>query len=423
MIIKKTYALAAGWNDTKKHNKETFKIWHKLIDNKINNNKGVLYAVLTGKINNITVIDLDILKAENRNEEFENLVQSAETFQVSTPKGEHHYFLYCPYLKNKIGFLGYIDILNDTKCVIGAGTLRDDGFYSILEENELKPISKALFDFIPDNLKNDFEKDYYKLMNNAVFGKTMENVRNRVQVKLPTTLKKAQKYTNSPNCTKWEIIDENMPLVSLKEKNVKLDKPIYAGFSILDLSKYLMYDFYYNIMKPKYGQNLKLLATDTDSFFFAVYTEDLYKDIWDMREHFDMSEYSKENPLYDETNKKVIGKFKDELGDNIMSEFIGVRPKCYSYKKHSIKDGYKNIKKLKGVPSSIVKTDIKHEDYDKCVSENKPLSCKVHGIRSSKLQNYAIQQVKTALSNTDDKRYWDLSLGYQSLALGHRDIK
>ena len=69
---------------------------------------------------------------------------------------------------------------------------------------------------------------------------------------------------------------------------------LQAGFSILDLSKYLMYDFYYNIMKPKYGQNLKLLATDTDSFFFAVYTEDLYKDIWEIREHFDMSEYSKE---------------------------------------------------------------------------------------------------------------------------------
>ena len=84
-------------------------------------------------------------------------------------------------------------------------------------------------------------------MNNAVFGKTMENVRNRVQVKLPTTLKKAQKNTNSPNCTKWEIIDENILLVSLKEKSVKLDKPIYDGFSILDLSKYLMYDFYYNV--------------------------------------------------------------------------------------------------------------------------------------------------------------------------------
>ncbi|EKX44397.1 hypothetical protein GUITHDRAFT_175435 [Guillardia theta CCMP2712] len=270
--------------------------------------------------------------------------------------------------------------------------------------------------------KNDFEKDYYKLMNNAVFGKTMENVRNRVKVKLPTTLEKAQKYSNKPNCTKWEIIHNEMVLVSLKEESVKLDKPIYAGFSILDLSKYLMYDFYYNIMKPKYKENLKLLATDTDSFFFAVYTEDLYNDIWEMREHFDMSEYSKENPLHDETNKKVIGKFKDELGDKIMSEFIGVRPKCYSYKKYSMKDGYENVKKLKGVPSAIVKTDIKHDDYDKCVSENKPLTCKVHGIRSSKLQNYTIKQSKTALSNTDDKRYWDVSLGFSSLALGHYRI-
>jgi len=271
--------------------------------------------------------------------------------------------------------------------------------------------------------KNDFEKDYYKLMNNAVFGKTMENVRNRVQVKLPTTLKKAQKYTNSPNCTKWDIIEENMLLVSLKEKSVRLDKPIYAGFTILDLSKYLMYDFYYGVMKPKYQDNLKLLATDTDSFFFAIYTEDVYKDIWEMREHFDMSEYSKENPLYDETNKKVIGKFKDELGDHVMSEFIGVRPKCYSYEKYSMEDGIKNVKRLKGVPKSIVSKDIKHEDYDKCVSENKDLTCVVHGIRSSMLQNYTIRQKKTALSNTDDKRFWHPSLGFQSLALGNKNIE
>eukprot|EP00960_Hanusia_phi_P003451 101998-Hanusia_phi.AAC.1 len=95
-------------------------------------------------------------------------------------------------------------------------------------------------------------------------------------------------------------------------------------------------------MKPKYNENCKLLATDTDSFFFAVHTEDLYKDIWEIREYFDMSEYSKENPYYDPTNKKVIGKFKDELGDHVMSEFIGVRPKCYSYLKHSFKEGIEN---------------------------------------------------------------------------------
>ena len=153
MILKKQYAFPYKWNDPKIYNEAKFNEWYDLIDDKINNNEGVLYAVLTGKINNITVFDLDIVKAKNRNEEFEKLVQSAETFQVSTPKGEHHYFLYSPYLKSKIGFLGYVDILNDTKSAVGAGVLRDDGFYSILDEHTLKPMSKELFEFIPDNLK------------------------------------------------------------------------------------------------------------------------------------------------------------------------------------------------------------------------------------------------------------------------------
>jgi hypothetical protein len=131
----------------------------------------------------------------------------------------------------------------------------------------------------------------------------------------------------------------------LEKKTVKLDKPIYAGFSILDLSKLHMYKFHYDTMKPKYGDNLQLLMTDTDSLVYEIQTEDLYKDMFEMKEHFDMSSYGKENPIYDKTNEKVIGKFKDETGDKIITEFVGVRPKCYSF----LTNDNKESKKLKGI--------------------------------------------------------------------------
>ena len=118
--------------------------------------------------------------------------------------------------------------------------------------------------------------------------------------------------------------------MKLNKKTVQLNKPIYAGFSILELSKYHMYDFHYNIMKPRYNENIELLMTDTDSLVYEIKTDDFYKDMYDMKHHFDMSEYSKQNPIYDETNKKVIGKFKDETGDKVIKTFVGVRSKVYA---------------------------------------------------------------------------------------------
>ena len=160
MIIEKTYAFPRKWQKDETHNKETFKRWNNKIVKTIEKEQAVLYAVLTGKVNGITVIDLDIAKAKNRNQEFENLVQSAETFKVSTPKGEHHYFDYFPYIKTSSNFLGYIDFRNDGGCAIGAGVLRDDGFYSLLEKNDsineisvFQKIPKKLFDKIDDKYK------------------------------------------------------------------------------------------------------------------------------------------------------------------------------------------------------------------------------------------------------------------------------
>jgi hypothetical protein len=266
--------------------------------------------------------------------------------------------------------------------------------------------------------KNEFEKDYFKLMNNAVFGKTMENVRGRFDVKCAFDEKYFTKYTSKPNFNTADKISNNddfFMLMKLDKKTVKLDKPIYAGFSILDLSKLHMYKFHYGIMKPKYGDNLQLLMTDTDSLVYEVQTDDLYQQMYDMKEHFDMSEYSKENPIYDVTNKKVIGKFKDETKDKVITEFVGVRPKCYSF----LTNDNKESKKLKGITKCVVKKNIKFDHYKKCVFNDLNDADKyvhVNSIRTKDMSNYSLVQKKKALDNNDDKRVW---FGETSLAYGH----
>ena len=163
--------------------------------------------------------------------------------------------------------------------------------------------------------KNDFEKDFFKLMNNAVFGKTMENVRKHRDIKLVTTDKKRSKLVSEPNYHTMNYISEDLSIIEMKRIKVKLNKPIYLGLPILEISKLLMYEFWYDYMKPKYGDNVKLCYMDTDSFITNMKTEDFYKDIAnDVEKRFDTSNYQCDRLLPTGKNKKVIGLMKDELG-------------------------------------------------------------------------------------------------------------
>ena len=163
--------------------------------------------------------------------------------------------------------------------------------------------------------KNDFEKDFFKLMNNAVFGKTMENVRKHRDIKLVTTDKKRSKLVSEPNYHTMNYISEDLSIIEMKRTKVKMNKPIYLGLSILEISKILMYEFLYDYMKPKYGNNVKLCYMDTDSFIMSIKTEDFYKDIAnDVEKRFDTSNYEVDRPLPTGKNKKLIGLMKDELG-------------------------------------------------------------------------------------------------------------
>ena len=159
--------------------------------------------------------------------------------------------------------------------------------------------------------KNNFEKDFFKLMNNCVFGKTIENIENRVDIKLVTDKNNARKLAAKPNYDHCTIFDENLVAIHMTKTKIYYNKPVYLGMCILDLSKTLMYDFHYNYMKPKYGSEAKLLYTDTDSLIYEIGTEDCYKDIaGDLETLFDTSEFDASHPSGIQTgvNKKVIGR-------------------------------------------------------------------------------------------------------------------
>ena len=187
-------------------------------------------------------------------------------------------------------------------------------------------------------------KIFFKLMNNSVFGKTMENIRNRVDIRLVTNKKDAKKLISKPTYKNRTIFCESLIAFEMKKEKLVFDKPVYLGMSILDLSKTLMYDFHYNYIKPKYDERADLLYTDTDSLIYEIEPEDLYQDINpDVKSRFDTSNYSKDHPSGIDTgvNKKVIGIFKAEAGGKLMAEFVGLRSKSYSF----IMDGGEEEKK------------------------------------------------------------------------------
>jgi len=162
---------------------------------------------------------------------------------------------------------------------------------SFNEEAWLKPYI-ALNTQLRTKATNDFEKDFFEMMNNSVFGKTMENIRNRVDVKLRTSEKSAEKLVPKPNYERTTIFSEDLIAVHMKKTELAFNKPVYLGMSILDISKTRMCDFHYNYMKVKYGDDCKLLMTDTDSLMYDVKTEDFYKDIReDVQERFDISNF------------------------------------------------------------------------------------------------------------------------------------
>ena len=245
----------------------------------------------------------------------------------------------------------------------------------------------------------------------------MENIRKRVDVRLVTSKEKLLKLASKPTYVSSKIFNENLVAVHKIKETLTMNRPAYIGMCILDLSKTLMYDFHYNYIKHTYGNKAKLLFTDTDSLTYEIETKDAYADFWKNKDKFDNSDYNKESPFYNDSNKKVIGKFKDESAGIPITEFVGLRSKMYSY----VKDNERTARTAKGIKKQVIIKDIKHEDYKEVLFNNKQMHHTIKTIRSNNHQLGSFELNKISLSCFDDKRFIHQN-GITSYAYGHYKI-
>ena len=212
------------------------------------------------------------------------------------------------------------------------------------------------------NVANEFKKSFFKLIINSVYGKTMENVRKRVNVKFINNKKRYLKVVSRHSFVSQKTLDKNLVAVHKIKPVLLLNKPIYVGFSILELSKMIMYDWHYNYFVKKF--NCSLLFTDTDSLVYGIKGNDsVHDEVFKDKELFDFSGYDRRSVYYDFANKKVIGKMKDVMSGKIIAEFVGLRSKMYSIV--TVED--EKLIRAKGVNRKLMHSEIKDVLFDKKV--------------------------------------------------------
>lgn len=297
--------------------------------------------------------------------------------------------------------------------------------YRILKFRQ-SPWLKPYVDFntkLRNQARNKFEKNHFKLMVNAMFGKTIENVDNRSNIKLLTHWENvgkrigAEAYIAKPAYKDHRKFSENLIAIELNKVSVMYDKPIYAGFTVLDVSKTVIYEFYYDFLKRVYGNSVSLLYTDTDSLIININTENFYEDLRQNIEMFDTANYPSNNIYQIPITKSVVGKMKDEYAGIPVHSFYGTGAKSYC-----VNVGDKIDKKAKGVKKNVIESDLKKEDYQSIVeNNNKLIFCKMYIFRSTKHNMYTELKNKVALSAKDDKRFVIPGTS-KTLAWGHEHI-
>ena len=231
----------------------------------------------------------------------------------------------------------------------------------------------------------------------------MENVRKDRDIKLVTTDKRRNQLVSEPNYHTTNYFSEKMMAIEMKKTKTKskMSKSIYLGMSILDISKTLMYEFWYDYIKPKYQEKAKLCYINTDSFIIHIKTEDFYADIFvDVEQWLEISNYDNNRPLPIVKNKKAIRLFKDELGRNIMKEFVGLKAKTYAY----LMDDDTENKKAKGTKKCIIKRELIFRNYEDCLFNDKIILKSQRRLKSDCHNVYTEQIKKIALSSNDDRR-------------------
>lgn len=274
--------------------------------------------------------------------------------------------------------------------------------------------------------KNDFEKNLYKLMSNAIYGKFIENVRKRKNTKLVSQWDGrygAQSLISKPSFKNRIIFNENLVAIEMMKTNVKLNKPILVGVSVLEISKTLMYRFHYDFMLKKFSyKNCNLMYTDTDSFIYCIKNADVYSLMRKNPEKFDTSDFRLKNRFNIQLlNKKVPGLMKDESKGKIVREFVGLRAKAYSLKVQQ-RNSDKITKRAKGVKKHIIEGNITFNDFVSCLDKNVVVVGKQPLIKSKLHKVFSIEQRKRLLDGGDDKRCI-LANGINTLAWGHYKIR
>lgn len=252
---------------------------------------------------------------------------------------------------------------------------------------------------------NSFDTDYYKLLSNSLFGKTIERPEKRCRVVLTSDPKKHQKLVGSPCYKASKIIHPKLVGVTLSYPAVKVKKPFYVGMAILEIAKVWMYSFHYEVMKAHFGSSLQLLYTDTDSLLYEVTHPHVYKELGKLSSFFDFSNYPVDHHLFSADGKREPGLFKDEVGGRIITEFVGLRSKMYSFKVEGEGGMVEENKTAKGVKASVIKRQLHHEDYKNCLFEQSQLEHNFNHITSKSHSVVTALKRKISLSPFDDKRF------------------
>lgn len=374
------------------------------------------------------ILEVDLLYDENLHDSHNQMPFCPEHI---IPKNCKQTKLVCS-LHNKLRYV--IHIKNLIHCLEHG--LKLTKIHRILEFTEspwLKPYIELNTKFRTAS-RNEFEKTFFKLMVNAIFGKTLENERNKREIKLVNNWKSARKLILKPNFHRSIVIDEHFVIIEFKKTEIHINKPIFCGFSVLELSKLKMYSFHYDYIIKNLSEwfKINLCYQDTDSLVYNfILKENVDKnfsfyDIMrrDALTHFDTSDYPQNNvfaiPL---VNAKVPGVMKDEIKGQILKEWISLRAKVYCMKiENPVSENYdaqdcKTIRKIKGVGKSATK-EIQFEDFYNCLFKNKNLKASFNTIQSKNHTLFSLNVHKVALDYSDNKRCI-LEDKISTLAWGH----
>ena len=238
----------------------------------------------------------------------------------------------------------------------------------------------------------------------------MENLRKRMKIRVVKNSQDFIKYTSRPTCVNWKVFENNLAAIHEKKISLTLNKPIYVGFTVLEISKWEMYNFHYNFMIRKF--NTRLLFTDTDCLFYELHQKNSYKKMCKYNELFDLSSFPVSSKYCCSDNKKVVGKMKDEYSGKSILNFVGLKSKVYSILDES------NSQKSTNKGDNAF---IEFQEFHNTLFKKKILRHTMRGIKSKNDIIGTYETNKISLSCFDDKRYI-LKNGINTLAYGHKDI-